>query len=128
MDILRLLNYCLSDDSVASGRRHRQKMIVGFEEWRPHRVALADGYSARVDLSGVMADDGMKEKGRSVRKGKPGRKPVEGKALRKFLATLEAETIKGLKYAAIQEGTTASQVLEKAAAEWLGRRKVKAVK
>ena len=65
----------------------------------------------------------MEEKEKSVRRGKPGRKPVEGNDLRKFLATLEAETIKGLKHVAIQEGITASQVLERAAAEWLVRRR-----
>lgn len=70
----------------------------------------------------------MEEKENSVRKSKPGRKPVESNDLRKFLATLQAETIKGLKHAAIQEGTTASEALEKAAAEWLVRRKAGAVK
>jgi hypothetical protein len=73
-------------------------------------------------------DYGMEEKENSVRKSKPGRKPVESNDLRKFLATLQAETIKGLKHAAIQEGTTASEALEKAAAEWLVRRKAGAVK
>jgi hypothetical protein len=70
----------------------------------------------------------MEEQEKLARKGKPGRKPVQGNDLRKFLATLEAETIKGLKLAAIQEGTTASEVLEKAAAEWLARWKAGGVK
>lgn len=74
-------------------------------------------------MVGLRTDYGMEEKEKSLRKSKPGRKPVEGNDLRKFLATLEAETIKGLKHAAIQEGTTASEILEKAAAEWLVRRK-----
>jgi hypothetical protein len=64
---------------------------------------------------------------RKVRK-KPGRKPAEGVDKHKFLATLEAETIKGLKMAAIQEGKSASQILEEAAAQWLERWKSKAKK
>jgi hypothetical protein len=64
---------------------------------------------------------------RPLRKGrKPGRKPLEGVDLRKFLATLEAETIKGLKHAAIQEGKSASEILEEAAVQWLERWKAKA--
>lgn len=64
----------------------------------------------------------MDEQGKQPPKGrKPGRKPVEGVDLRKFLATLEAETIKGLKHAAIQKGKTASEILEEAAGEWLKR-------
>lgn len=68
----------------------------------------------------------MEEQEKPPRKGKPGRKPVKGDDLRKFLATLEAETIKGLKHAAIQEGSTASEILEKAAVEWLARWKSRA--
>ncbi|MCK1440764.1 hypothetical protein [Bradyrhizobium sp. 15] len=64
----------------------------------------------------------MDEGGKPANRGRPGRKPVQGQDLRKFLAILELETIKGLKHAAIQDGTTASEVLEKAAAEWLARR------
>jgi len=92
------------------------------------RLCLLVTTTYGTDSIGLRADYGMEEKGKSVRRGKPGRKPVEGNDLRKFLATLEAETIKGLKHAAIQEGTTASEVLEKAAAEWLVRRKAGAVK
>jgi hypothetical protein len=51
----------------------------------------------------------MEDQEKPTPKGKPGRKPVKGDDLRKFLATLEAETIKGLKLAAIQEGSTASE-------------------
>lgn len=68
----------------------------------------------------------MEDHKQSASKGRPGRKPVKGDDLRKFLATLEAETIKGLKLAAIQEGSTASEILEKAAVHWLQRRKSKA--
>ena len=86
-------------------------------------IVLAVEYNLCDGPIGLRADYGMEEKEKSFRKGKPGRKPVEGNDLRKFLATLEAETIKGLKYAAIHEGITASEVLERAAAEWLVRRK-----
>jgi hypothetical protein len=70
----------------------------------------------------------MEDQEKSAPRVKPGRKPVKGDDLRKFLATLEAETIKGLKLAAIQEGSTASEILEKAAADWLERWKSKAGK
>jgi hypothetical protein len=51
---------------------------------------------------------------RKVRK-KPGRKPAEGIDKRKLLATMESETIKSLKLAAIQKNTLASEILEEAA-------------
>jgi hypothetical protein len=59
---------------------------------------------------------------------KPGRKPAAGIDKRKFLATMESETIKNLKLAAIQKNTSASEVLEEAAEEWLERWKSKAKK
>jgi hypothetical protein len=59
---------------------------------------------------------------------KPGRKPAEGVDKRKFLATMEAEVIKALKLAAIQKNTSASEILEEAAEEWLERFKSKAKK
>lgn len=59
---------------------------------------------------------------------KPGRKPAEGIDKRKFLATMESETIKSLKLAAIQKNTSASEILEEAAGEWLDRWKSKAKK
>ncbi len=52
---------------------------------------------------------------------KPGRKPAEGVDKRKFLATLEAEVIKALKLAAIEKNTSASEILEEAAEQWLER-------
>jgi Ribbon-helix-helix protein, copG family len=71
----------------------------------------------------------MENRKKPLQKGrKPGRKPLEGVDLRKFLATLEAETIKGLKLAAIQEGKSASEILEEATAQWLERWKAKAAK
>jgi len=63
----------------------------------------------------------LKRPPRKIRK-KPGRKPAEGVDKRKFLATLEAETIKGLKLAAIEKSTSASEILEDAAREWLEKR------
>jgi hypothetical protein len=69
------------------------------------------------------------DQGKPLRKGrKPGRKPLEGIDLRKFLATLEAETIKSLKHAAIQEGKSASEILEETAVQWLERREARAGK
>jgi hypothetical protein len=52
---------------------------------------------------------------------KPGRKPAEGVDKRKFLATLEAEVIKALKLVAIEKNTSASEILEEAAVQWLER-------
>jgi hypothetical protein len=56
-----------------------------------------------------------------------GRKPAGGDK-RKFLATLDPEVIKNLKLAAILDGKSASEILEKATTEWLERRKSKAKK
>ena len=50
-----------------------------------------------------------------------GRKPAEG-AKRKFLATLHPEVIRQMKLAAIQDDTSASECLEKAAEYWLKSR------
>lgn len=58
---------------------------------------------------------------------KRGRKPADGEK-RKFLATLHPEVIKHLKLAAIQDDTSASECLEKAAEEWLERRGITVVK
>ena len=62
----------------------------------------------------------MAEQKTSLRKG---RKPAPGAGKRYFLATMGAELIKNLKLAAIEDETSASEVLEKAAQEWLERRK-----
>jgi hypothetical protein len=62
----------------------------------------------------------MAEQKTSLRKG---RKPAPGPGKRYFLATMGAELIKNLKLAAIEDETSASEVLEKAAQEWLERRK-----
>jgi hypothetical protein len=59
---------------------------------------------------------------------KPGRKPAEGIDKRKFLATMESETIKSLKLAAIQKNSSASEILEEAAVQWLERWKSTAKK
>jgi hypothetical protein len=56
-----------------------------------------------------------------------GRKPPEG-AKRQFLVTMGPETIKAIKTAAIEDDTTASELMEEAAVQWLERRKSKAKK
>jgi hypothetical protein len=53
-----------------------------------------------------------------------GRKPPEGDK-RQFLTTMDPEVIKSIKLAAIEDDTTASLILEKAATEFLERRKKK---
>ena len=53
-----------------------------------------------------------------------GRKPPEG-GKRQFLVTMGAATIKAIKTAAIEDDTTASELMEEAAKEWLARRKSK---
>lgn len=53
-----------------------------------------------------------------------GRKPAEGDK-RQFLATLDPELIKAIKLAAIEDETSASEVLEEATRQWLSRRKKK---
>jgi hypothetical protein len=62
---------------------------------------------------------------RKPTKPKPkGRKPAEGDK-RQFLTTMHPEVIKGVKLAAIEEDTSASVILERAAKEWLERRNKK---
>jgi hypothetical protein len=56
-----------------------------------------------------------------------GRKPPEG-AKRQFLTTMDPEVIKAIKTAAIELDTTASELMEEAAVQWLERRKSKAKK
>jgi hypothetical protein len=56
-----------------------------------------------------------------------GRKPAEGEK-RQFLATMDPEVIKSVKLAAIEDETSASEIMEEAAVEWLERRKSKATK
>jgi hypothetical protein len=67
----------------------------------------------------------MAEQKTSLRKG---RKPAPGAGKRYFLATMGAELIKNLKLVAIEDETSASEVLEKAAQEWLERRASKSRK
>jgi hypothetical protein len=56
-----------------------------------------------------------------------GRKPAEGDK-RQFLVTMGPETIKAIKTAAIEDDTTASELMEEAANQWLERRKSKTKK
>jgi hypothetical protein len=63
----------------------------------------------------------MAEKSPSSRKG---RKPPEG-AKRQFLTSMDPDVIRAIKVAAAELDTTASQVLETAAREWLERHKSK---
>ena len=53
-----------------------------------------------------------------------GRKPPEG-SKRQFLVTMDPEVIKAIKTAAIEDDTTASELMEDAAKEWLARRNKK---
>jgi hypothetical protein len=59
--------------------------------------------------------------------GLKGRKPPEGDK-RQFLVTMGPVTIKAVKTAAIEDDTTASEVMEEAANLWLERRKSRAKK
>jgi hypothetical protein len=61
----------------------------------------------------------MKEPKNAVQKG---RKLAEGDK-RQFLTTMDLEVIKSVKKAAIDEETSASVILERAAKEWRERRK-----
>jgi len=61
----------------------------------------------------------MKDQKRPLRWG---RKPDDGENC-KFLATLDPDVIKALKLAAIEDDTSASDVLENAAKEWLEKPK-----
>ncbi|MBN8978631.1 MAG: ribbon-helix-helix protein, CopG family [Rhizobiales bacterium] len=52
-----------------------------------------------------------------------GRKPVGGgEKKRQFLATMDADVIKAVKLAAIENEISASEILEDAARQWLDRR------
>ncbi len=53
-----------------------------------------------------------------------GRKPAAGDK-RQFLATMDPEVIKAIKKAAIEDETSASEILEAAARGWLEQRKSK---
>lgn len=53
--------------------------------------------------------------------GRPGRKPPAGGPRKQFLTSLDADIIKRIKSAAALRETTASLVMEQAAAEWLER-------
>jgi hypothetical protein len=53
-----------------------------------------------------------------------GRKPPDG-AKRQFLTTMDPEVIKAIKTAAIEDDTTASELMEEAAVQWLARRNKK---
>lgn len=44
---------------------------------------------------------------------------------RNFFATMSADVIKSIKQAALEEDTTASEILEDAAKQWLERRRTK---
>lgn len=56
-----------------------------------------------------------------------GRKPPEGDK-RQLLLSMDAEIIKSIKLAAVEDDTTASATMEEAAKQWLERRKSKAKK
>ena len=51
-----------------------------------------------------------------------GRKPPEGDR-RQFLLSIEADVIRAVKLAALEDDRTASAIMEEAAKQWLDRRK-----
>ncbi|OKO83225.1 hypothetical protein [Bradyrhizobium sp. AS23.2] len=51
-------------------------------------------------------------------------KPATG-GKRNFFASMSAEVVKALKLAAVEDDTTASEILEQAARDWLEKRKAK---
>jgi hypothetical protein len=55
--------------------------------------------------------------------GRKGRKASAGARRRQFLATLDADLILALKTAALEDGTSASHILDRATRDWLDRRK-----
>jgi hypothetical protein len=55
--------------------------------------------------------------------GRKGRKAAAGAHRRQFLATLDADLIIALKTAALEDGTSASDILDPLARDWLERRK-----
>jgi hypothetical protein len=55
---------------------------------------------------------------------KPGRKAPPGDR-RRFLTTISTETIKAVKQAALDDDTTAGEIMDEAAKQWLQRRKSK---
>jgi hypothetical protein len=58
-------------------------------------------------------------------KKKAGKDKGSPAAKRNFFATMSAEVIKAIKRAALEDDTTASEILEEAANQWLDRRKQK---
>jgi len=66
----------------------------------------------------------MKKPKKPKKPKRKGRKPPEGDK-RQFLTTMDPEVIKAVKLAAIEDETSASLILEKAAKEFLERRKSK---
>lgn len=52
-----------------------------------------------------------------------GNKAAAGQQKRNFFATMSGEVIKAIKRAALEDDTTASEILEEAAKDWLERRK-----
>ncbi len=66
----------------------------------------------------------MADAGKSAK----GSKAPAGQQRRNFFATMSAELIKSIKRAALEDDTTASEILEEAARDWLERRKHKAPK
>lgn len=68
----------------------------------------------------------MADAGKSAQQSKA-KAPI-GQQKRNFFATMSGEVIKSIKRAALEDDTTASEILEEAARDWLERRKHKAPK
>jgi hypothetical protein len=66
----------------------------------------------------------MTDAGKSAK----GSKAPAGQQKRNFFATMSGELIKSIKRAALEDDTTASEILEQAARDWLERRQHKSTK
>jgi hypothetical protein len=85
-------------------------------------IALAGGFNAWDDFGLLDLKLGwfpaVTEKKATLK----GRKPPAGDK-RQFLLSMDAEVIKSIKLAAVEDDTTASATMEDAAKQWLERRK-----
>lgn len=64
----------------------------------------------------------MADAGRSAKRSKA---PAARQQKRNFFATMSYDVIKAVKQVALEDDTTASEILEEAARDWLERRKYK---
>jgi hypothetical protein len=86
----------------------------------PHRDLWIVDKNRRIFV--MRADSGDTPVADQKKSLRTGRKPAQGDK-RKFLATMDPELIRALKFAAIEDETSASEALEAAVQQWLERRK-----